>query len=176
MATKEEIKPEEEKIPQTETVHQETIAPTPTPTQPSKAPVIGIAIALGLVVLLIGAGSGFLAGLGVGKHMNARGVLGTNRTFGGQQAPLYPQERGQAGRGVSRTLSGSTGTVTTVSSSSISIKTARGTTITYGITSSTTVSNNGSSASVSDIKVGDTVSIRQANDTTGNASTIELNP
>lgn len=174
MATKEAIKPEEEKVPHPETVHQETIVPTRT--EHSKAPIVGIAIVLGLVILLIGAGSGFLAGLGLGKHLETRGAVGTNRPFGGQQAPLYQSERGQAGRGVSRTFSESKGTVTAISSDSISIKTTRGTTVTYTITSSTTVSNKGSNASVSDIKTGDTVLIRQTNDTTGDASAIELNP
>lgn len=170
MADKEAPKIEETEAPRTEPVHHKEV----TVTHQSKAPLIGIAVALGLIVLLVGAGSGFLAGLAVGKHTNGRSALGVQSPlYGGRQAPTY---QGQMGRGVSRTFFSTTGTVTDVSSSSISVKTNRGTTVTYVITSSTTVSNGGNSASVSDIKVGDTVSVRQTTDTTGDVASIQINP
>lgn len=174
MATKEEHPEKEEEqqqAPHTQTVHREekTIV-----TSHSKAPFIGAAIALGVIILLIGAGSGFLAGMAVGRHVSTRGVMGAPSFNGGR---MYQNQGGfQGNRGVSRTFATTTGTVTAVSDSSITVKTARGTTVTYTITSSTTVDNNGSSASVSDIKVGDTVAVRQTTDTTGDAASIQLNP
>lgn len=58
---------------------------------------------------------------------------------------------------------GGLGTVTAVSSSEISIEDFRGSgTTTYTISSNTKVSNNNSTISASDIKVGDRVSIRTA--------------
>lgn len=173
MVAKDEHVTEEEKTPQTETVHHEEKIVS---RSQSKAPLIGIAVALGLIILLVGAGSGFLAGVAVGRHVDVRGTL-QSPLSGGQSGPAYQGQGGfQNNRGVSRNFANTTGTVTAVSSNSITVKTARGTTVTYNITSSTTVDNNGSSASVSDIKVGDTVSVRQTADTTGDAASIQLNP
>ena len=173
MATKDEQKVEQAEAPRTETVHHTQV------TRPSgsRGPLIGVAIAIGLIVLLIGAGSGFLAGIAVGGHLNTRNALRNSALNEGPGAPRYQTQGGyQNNRGVSRTFAMTTGTVSDVSSTSITIKTTRGTTVTYTITSATTVTNGGNSASVSDIKTGDTVSVRQTNDTTGDAASIQINP
>ena len=68
------------------------------------------------------------------------------------------------------------GTVSAVSSTSITIQTRSGTTSTYTITSSTTVTNSGQSASVSDIQSGDTVIMTLDSSNTQDVSSIMLNP
>lgn len=82
---------------------------------------------------------------------------------------------------------GTMGTVTAVTSDSIVVEdTRQNTTVTYAITSDTTVTDDGTTASVSDIAVGDTVLIRATSTssssssdgsaTTKTASSIVLNP
>lgn len=69
------------------------------------------------------------------------------------------------------------GAVTAVSSSSITIQdNFSGSSKTFSITSATTVTNNGASASVSDIQTGDTVLIRTSSSTSTQATTIDINP
>lgn len=84
-----------------------------------------------------------------------------------------------SGGGGNQQSRGETGTVTTISSDSITIKSSRGEAeMKYTITDSTTVTDNGETASVSDIQVGDTVRI-QTGATDGETTTatkIEINP
>lgn len=126
-------------------------------------------------VLILGAVGGFVAGMQVGKTSAsslAAGPGGQSQTTGGPG--------GMGGRRM-----GAMGTVTAVDASSISIKDQmQGTTSTYAITDSTTVTDNGESATVSDIAVGDQVMIRTASEssddssstTTQTATSIMLNP
>lgn len=117
--------------------------------------------------LLIGMCGGIMIGMQIGKSsIQPADGMASN---GQMQQP----------DGGDRQDRGTTGTVTAVSSNSITIKSTRGNTeTTYTITSSTTVTDNGSSASVSDIEVGDTVRIQVStsdNDST-TATNIEINP
>jgi len=68
------------------------------------------------------------------------------------------------------------GTVSSVSSTSITIQTRSGSTSTYTITSSTTVTDSGQSSSVSDIQTGDTVILSLDSSNTQDVSSIMLNP
>lgn len=69
------------------------------------------------------------------------------------------------------------GEVTAVSSDSITIQDSRSNgSQTFKITSSTTVQNNGSTASVSDINTGDTVLVTTTSSDTSTAAQIMLNP
>ncbi len=121
----------------------------------------GIALFIGIV--------GFVGGLQTGRLTNAvarntRNVIG----MGGQynNVSSFPT----ASYGVS-------GPITAVSATSITVSdTRQGGSTTYAITSSTSVTNGGVTASVSDLKVGDTVRIRASTSNTSDASLIELNP
>lgn len=68
------------------------------------------------------------------------------------------------------------GTVSAISSTSITVADMSSQTSTYSITSDTTVTNNSSSASVSDIKEGDTVAIIANTTNAKEAARIMLNP
>lgn len=100
-------------------------------------------------VLLLAAS--FYGGVSYEKSVSKTTQTGTVGTFGnGTGGPS----------GGSRVRNGSFGTVTAVSDTSITVNESRNnTTMTYAITSSTTITNNGSAGSVSDIKIGDNVLI-----------------
>jgi hypothetical protein len=120
-----------------------------------------------LVAALIGL-LGFAGGVQYEKgHVPIRPVAGLQ----------MPGPGGRFGyRGAHRTR-GALGTVTSVSSSSITIQNQRsGTDETFKITSTTTVTNNGTSASVSDIKNGTSVLVRTTGSDANTASQILLNP
>lgn len=68
------------------------------------------------------------------------------------------------------------GTVSSVSDSSITVTTRQGSSETYTITSSTTVTDNGQSASISDIQSGDTVFLTLSSSDSKTVARIELNP
>ena len=68
------------------------------------------------------------------------------------------------------------GTVTAVSSTSISVQTRSGSTSTYTLTSGTTVTDSGQSSSVSDIQTGDTVFLTLDSSNTKDVTSIMLNP
>ena len=109
-----------------------------------------------VIVVLIGGGS-FYAGIQFQKNHQKTiapvGLGGSGIMNGGSMGP------GGFG-GTSRRGNRIFGTVTTVSSSSITIHDNRqDTDLTLAITGSTTISNNGTAATVSDIKTGDTVFI-----------------
>ena len=69
------------------------------------------------------------------------------------------------------------GTVSAISSSSISIDNSRsGSTSTLSITSSTTITDAGQSSSISDIQTGDTVIATKTSASSSTAASIEVNP
>jgi hypothetical protein len=81
------------------------------------------------------------------------------------------------GPGGFRRGGGAIGQVTSVSDSSITVNNQRtGSDQTFKITRSTTVSNNGADAGVSDIKSGDTVLVRVSSSDTSTATSILINP
>jgi hypothetical protein len=122
--------------------------------------------ALLVAAAIILCGISFLLGENYQKHHSTSTGAGQ---FGSQS-----QAGGPGGFG-GRQMRGSVGTVSAVSSDSITIKTVSGDTKTYKITSSTTVENDGSTGSVSDIKTGDTVAIRTESSDSSTASRILLN-
>ncbi len=143
------------------------------PAVPSKKPfriaLSGFIAALSSVLVLGGLG-GFAIGMAMGKS-------GTTPTgdFAGQNRSGGP-DGGFGGPGMGR-MNGAMGTVTAVNSSSITVENQlRGGTSTYTISSSTTVTDGGESASVSDITVGDRVLVRTSQDDSGAAVSIMLNP
>jgi hypothetical protein len=69
------------------------------------------------------------------------------------------------------------GTVTAISATSISIDNSRtGSTSTFAITSSTSITDNGQSASLSSIQTGDTVIVIASSSNSSDASRIMVNP
>ena len=68
------------------------------------------------------------------------------------------------------------GTVSTVSSSSLVVQTQDGTTKTFTLTSTTEVTDNGASSSVSNIQSGDTVAVIVSTSNTNQATLVLLNP
>jgi hypothetical protein len=123
-----------------------------------------------VVGILIVAVLSFLAGMQYqkGKTPATKAVSATNSS-------QYGSGSGGPGGGFQRG-DRAFGTVSAVSSTSITIQTRSGTTSTYTITSSTTVTNAGQSASVSDIQSGDTVIMTLDSSNTQDVSSIMLNP
>jgi hypothetical protein len=127
---------------------------------------------IGLLVLLAVAGAGFYGGISYQKGKQSSTNTPSNpgqvdQQFSqGQQGGTY----GPMGAG------GAMGTVTAISSSSISLKDMRSSTsTTYSITSSTTITDNGQSASTSDIAVGDSVVVIPSTSNTSQAAQIMIN-
>ena len=129
----------------------------------------------GLVVVcvLLLAGGSFVAGMQYQK--SKRPAAATMRTASSQRKYGSP-DSGQGGLGGFRRGDRAFGTVSSVSSSSITIQTRRGGTSTYTITGSTTVTNDGQSASVSDIQNGDIAILTLDSSNTQDVSSILLNP
>lgn len=154
----------------------EPVADSP-PATPTKKPGIFTTaplIAAMVGVLALGGIGGFLAGMHVGKSQGATAANG----FDGQS-----QNGGPGGMRGGRGMMGAMGTVTAVSSDSITISDQmRGSTATYKVTDSTTVTDNGASASLSDIAAGDQVMVRTGSTTSSDANdsqtatSIMLNP
>jgi hypothetical protein len=122
------------------------------PTGPRRTWIKPLIAALILVAIAVGS---FFIGVGFESGRKSPASNAGSQAQPQQQAPQqFNQGNGPfSGRRA-------TGAVTAISPSSISVKTARsGSSSTYGITSSTVIQDNGQSASVSDIKVGDTVMI-----------------
>lgn len=129
-------------------------------------------VAAGLAVLVVVGGLAFAGGMHYQKHHAASrsGMMAGN--FDGYGA--YGSG-GRGGMGVAR--AGGLGDVTAVSDSSITVKSERsGTTKTYTVSSDTTITNDGASAKLSDIKVGDTVRVRTSGSSSDAATTIVINP
>lgn len=126
-----------------------------------------LVIFLGLVVLC---GLSFYGGVsferGHKKSSSAAGLNATNaqnfRQFGNRRFSGQRPVRGQ---------------VTAVSATSITVKDEMsGTSTTYGITSSTKITNNGQTAAASEIQSGDTVAVIASGSSSTTASQILINP
>lgn len=126
----------------------------------------------GLAALLIA-----MVAYGIG-YQTSRGMLGGRGGMGSGIGMMRGGDRddrgtlstGLRGRGM---MGGAVGEVTAVSSDSISIKdTMRGGSVTYKIDSSTKVTENGTTKTVSDIKTGDTVRVSATGGDTTIATTI----
>ena len=119
----------------------------------------GIALFIGII--------GFVGGLQAGRlstavARNTRNVIGAGGQYNNASLPA--------------TNYGVNGPITAVSATSITVTdTRQGGTTTYAITSSTKVTNGTATASVSDLKVGDTVRVRASSGSPSDASLIELN-
>ena len=159
---KHEIK-DEQSSPSTSRTHKKSARKTVSLTN-----VIGI----GAVVAIVMGASGFAAGM---QYRN--GDNSTVSTTGAPNGATRGAGGFRSGRG------GSFGTVTAVSDSSLTItpmqggpnsSNTSGTTKTYKITSSTVITANGATGSVSDIKSGDTVVIRTSTTDTATATSIRV--
>jgi hypothetical protein len=89
----------------------------------------------------------------------------TNAQFGGMGGPMGLSQGNRA-----------FGTVSSISDSSITVSDRDGSTTTYTITSSTQVTDNGSTASISDIQTGDTAILELSSSDSKQVTSIVLNP
>jgi hypothetical protein len=135
-------------------------------------PALLIGITLFVIVVSFISGMQYEKGRKTTQTASTSGNASQNGNTGSQ----FGGSTGSMGRrfgGVRPTI----GTVTTISSSSITLNNTRtGADTTLTITSSTTVTNNGQAASVSDIKTGDTVFVRTDTTNTKQAAQIDINP
>jgi len=123
-----------------------------------------------VIVVIILCGLSFLGGESYGKN-HAPKAATTTSAFGGSGS----SSGGFGGGGVRH--GGGFGQVSAVSSSSITVQNPRsGTSTTYSITSSTTITDNSQTVPASDIQVGDTVIIQVASSGSTTATTILVNP
>jgi hypothetical protein len=114
------------------------------------------------IAFVIVAGLAFWGGTAYQKHHNRGATLTTNR-------------RGLLGGG--RFAGGGFGSVTSISSTSITVQNSRsGTSKTFAITSSTKVEDNGASATTSTISTGDPVIVMPSSTNASDAATIIVNP
>lgn len=127
------------------------------------------------IVALVLCGVSFGAGISYQK-----GKQPTTSTASTNDNGQFPAQGGGPGGGMGGFRNGqrpNIGEVKAVTSDSITVSSQQsGTDQTFKITSSTTVQNNGSTASVSDIKAGDTVLIIADSSDATTASQIMLNP
>jgi hypothetical protein len=130
----------------------------------------GIALFIGIV--------GFVGGMQVGRLSNTiarntttRSMLGAGGGYGSGGGTFNgPTATATAGLSAS-------GAITAVSTTSVTVKDTRtGASVTFGITSSTSVTNAGATAAVSDLQVGNTVRVQSASTTSTDATLVELNP
>jgi len=124
------------------------------------------------IALLIALG-GFYSGVHYqkGRQKNTAATSNQSATgsgFGGGNFGGGFRRQGNANRLI--------GTVSAISSTSITVQSRTGTSKTLAITSSTTITNNGATASASDIQTGDTVFVTIDSSKTANAASIALNP
>lgn len=124
----------------------------------SKHPVTAVIVVMVLCI------TSFFIGTQYQKHRNASTSSGS-----AQAGQLQRDGFGQRG--------GALGQVTAISAASITVQNQRtNAATTYSITSNTTVSNNGQSAAITDIKAGDTVIIIPLGSSSTTAAHILLNP
>lgn len=137
---------------------------------------------LGLVMIIAGSVCvGLLSGIAVGAQL-AKSKTTTNVSnfgVGGQSQGGSPGS-GQMGQPGGMRTQGNTGIVIKVADESITVKNQMQNTSTiYVITNDTTITDNGSSASIDDIKVGDTVAVKADEDASSSsitATSIQINP
>jgi hypothetical protein len=140
----------------------------------SKKPTLNKGVFLMVFALLIASVS-FYGGTVFEKDHSSSSPVSANSASGSQTG------NGAIGGGYGRFGGGFSnhifGQVSAISSSSISIQDNRtGTTITLAITSSTQITDNGQSVSVSDIQTGDTVIASKSTSNSSDASVILVNP
>lgn len=151
-----------QEAPHAERLHESRVQP------PKKHSRLGLIFAIIGIALVMGVG-GFAIGLQVGKSSSSTNKNSTSAPGGSMNG----QRSGNMG---------TMGTVTAISSTSITVKDTReNKETTYSITSSTTVTDNGASSSVSAIKTGDQVLIRTSSSGSSDSSSkvatsIQLNP
>lgn len=135
---------------------------------------VGIFIASGVAILLVGAGGGMLAGYALAHHTMAS----SRQSRTGQQALQYEQRQNSSLPGQSfspRRLGGLRGSVTAISATSISVKSATtGVVSTYVINDVTKITKNGVAATVSDITNGSMVQVREASGESGVAGVVRI--
>jgi len=120
--------------------------------------------------LVVACGISFFGGMQYQKDKQANTITVTAQGAAGLQ--------GAPGGGGFRTgMRGIVGQVTAISATSISVQSIRTNQVqTLGITSATRITNNGQSAGIGDIKVGDSAIVRPSSTNTTEASQITLNP
>ena len=133
-----------------------------------KLPVSGIMIVGAALVALIS----FLAGV---QYQKGKTPTASTTQTASNQSGSNSGGPGGYGGGFKRG-DRAFGTVSSVSSTSITVQTRNGSDKTYDITNSTTVNNDGQSASVSDIQTGNTVILTLDSSNTQNVTSISLNP
>jgi hypothetical protein len=138
------------------------------PKKQIEIPHTGLIVA-GAIVLAVG---GFLTGM---QYQKGKTPAVTAARTASSQSSGSSSGGGGFGGGFQRG-DRAFGTVSAVSSSSITIQTRSGTTSTYNLTSSTTVTDSGQTSSVSSIQNGDTVILTLDSSNTQNVSSILLNP
>lgn len=149
---------------------EQTTTQSPAPAQRDSSAKWYIAL---VIAVIVSAGAGLVAGMQIGKATNSAGQP--------QSMGTMPGMRGSMGA-----MRGGFGTVTAVSDSSITIESrmgrmsrssdAQGSTKTYKITTDTKVTNNRQTATIGDVKAGDTVLVRTSDSASDTATAIELNP
>lgn len=124
-------------------------------------------IVLAVLVLIAAAGIGFYGGV---AYQRQHQTVASNR--------LNAPSTGQAGFGRGRFASNRVvGQVTAISPTSISIQNSRtGSSVTLAISSSTTITSNGQTATTGDIQVGSTVFATENSSNTSQAMSILVNP
>lgn len=134
----------------------------------SGLPMPKVIAAIALVVV-IGSG-GFVGGMQYQKsHTTSKGQAAFNSANGVSGAQGFQARRGMR--------SGAVGTVSAVSSSSVTVNDQRtNSTKSFTISSSTVISDNGSTVTTSDIQVGDTVFVSTSSATSTDATRILVNP
>jgi hypothetical protein len=141
----------------------------PVSAQPKKrsSPLPSLAwIGITIGAFIIGGSGGIVLGTHFAKAASQATALG---------APGVSGAFGPGGQGSFRAMRGIRGTVTAISSGSITLKDDfQNTNHTYKITSSTTVTKDGSAAGVSDIKTGATVMVQVSSSDSATAASIRI--
>jgi len=128
---------------------------------------------VGFLLFAAVAGASFYGGMSYQKGRQPT----VNSANDGQAGQSVPGQQGAGYGPMGGNAQGAMGKVTAISSSSISVEDARtSSATTYSITSSTTITDNGQSASTSDIAVGDSVLVVPNTSQSSQAAQIMLSP
>lgn len=134
------------------------------------------AVAIAAVVFIVGLSGGVFIGKASGSTNSVAARDDDTQFPSGMQDGNFPGEA--QGGGMGMLGGGNTGEVMAVSASSITVKDQRsGGLTTFDITSDTNVTDDGDSATIADVQVGDTVMAQGTDDEDDSAAgTITLNP
>ncbi len=122
------------------------------------------------IALLI-AGAGFFGGMQFQKGQSGSSAVSETRQGYGNMGSTAPSDQG------GQMMNGTVGKVTAVSSASITVKDERSSSsVTYTVSDSTTISEDGSEVTIDDVQTGDTVMISADDSDSTLASSIQLNP